>query len=100
MGAFALICYYYFHRYYFFGKEAVLSRRKHTPEALESMAQLNKRNFGFGAHYQPTWEKSRRKQIMDVMGEQYDFAIESENMYLLHKDWEDYDACVAEENEY
>ena len=32
MGATALICYYFFHRYYFFGKEAVRSRRKLTPE--------------------------------------------------------------------
>ena len=39
------------------------------------MAQLNKRSFGFGSHYRPTWEKSRKKQIMDVMGEHYDFAV-------------------------
>ena len=64
------------------------------------MAQLNKRSFGFGSHYRPTWEKSRKKQIMDVMGEHYDFAVESENAYLFLRDWEDYDRHIAEENDY
>ena len=100
MGASALLIYFFFHRYYFFGKEAVRSRRKISPEDQEAMAQLNKRNFGFGSHYQPTWEKSRKKQIMDVMGEHYDFAVESENEFLMYNDFAEYDAAIAEENEY
>ena len=58
MGATFLYCYYFFHRYYFFGKHAALSQRKHTPEQLEQMAQLNKRSLGYGAYYKPTYEKS------------------------------------------
>ena len=100
MGASALIIYYFFHRYYFFGKEAAKSRRKISPEVQEANAQLNKRMFGFDSHYRPTWEKSRKKQIMDVMGEQYDFAVESENEFLVFNDFAEYEASVAEENEY
>ena len=43
------------------------------------MAQLNKRSFGYGAYYYPTLERSRKKQIMEAMGEHYDRAVESED---------------------
>ena len=46
------------------------------------MAQLNKRNYGYGAYYQPTYERSRKKQIMEAMGEHYDRAVESEDLFL------------------
>ena len=39
------------------------------------MAQLNKRNFGYNSRYTPTLERSRKKQIMEAMGENYDYAV-------------------------
>lgn len=38
---------------------------------------MNKRNFGYGVYYEPTLERSRKKQIMDAMGTTYDRAVES-----------------------
>lgn len=53
------------------------------------MAQLNKRNFGYGVYYQPTLERSRKKQIMQAMGANYDRAIESEDRYLVMRSFEE-----------
>lgn len=64
------------------------------------MAQLNKRNFGYGVYYQPTLQRSRKKQIMDAMGANYDRAIESEDRYLVMTTFEQLEAKLKAENDY
>jgi hypothetical protein len=60
----AIWAYALFHRYYFFGKEAVKSQRRETEAENLRRAQHNKHNYGFVTQYQPTLERSRKKQIM------------------------------------
>ena len=60
----AIGCYYAFHRYYFFGKEAAKNQRRQSVAENERRAALNRRNFGFQDRYEPTLERSRKKMIM------------------------------------
>jgi hypothetical protein len=64
VAGFFVYCYYVFHRYYFFGKDTAKNLNRLSEEERTKMAQLNKRNFGYGVYYQPTLERSRKKQIM------------------------------------
>lgn len=64
------------------------------------MAQLNKRNFGYGVYYEPTLERSRKKQIMEVMGASYDRAVESEDRYLVMRSFEELAEKIKAENDY
>ena len=68
MSATAALGIFIFYRYYFFGKNAVLAERSESPEVWQKRAQVNKRNWGYKAVYKPTLERSRKKQILDVMG--------------------------------
>lgn len=83
MGLTAIYFYWLFHRYYFFGKDTTMMLNRYSEEERRKMAELNKRNFGYGVYYQPTLERSRKKQIMEAMGADYDRAVESENRYLV-----------------
>lgn len=100
MGAFAIWGYWIFHRYYFFGKDASKSMADFTPEQRQKMAELNKSNFGYGAYYKPTLERSRKKQIMAVMGDSYDRAIESEDVFLVMRSFEELEEKINRENDY
>ena len=64
MGATFIYMYWIFHRYYFFGKDTTKSLGRFSEQERANMAKLNKRSFGYGAYYEPTLEKSRKKQIM------------------------------------
>ena len=64
VGGTLIICYWAFHRYYFFGKDSVKAQRRVPQDELVRRAALNKRDFGFQGRYQPTLERSRKKMIM------------------------------------
>ena len=64
IGGAVIFCYWAFHRYYFFGKEAVKKQRLYSEEEHLRRAALNKHNYGFQFKYQPTLERSRKKMIM------------------------------------
>ena len=68
LGAVAIWAYALFHRYYFFGKEAVKNQRRHSDQENQRRADHNKHNFGFAGPYQPTYERSRKKMIMELLG--------------------------------
>jgi hypothetical protein len=89
MGVALIYFYWLYHRYYFFGKEATKAMRRRGEEENIRMANLNKRHFGYGIYYEPTLERSRRKQIMEAMGENYDRAVESEDRYLVIRDFDE-----------
>ena len=64
IGGVVVIAYWFFHRYYFFGKEVIKSQRSVPESERLRRAAVNKRNFGFAGVYQPTLERSRKKLIM------------------------------------
>lgn len=79
MTAVAIYAYWIFHRYYFFGKEATKHNRRQTEQELLRRAAQNKRHFGYAQdYYTPTLERSRKKKIMEAMGESYDRAVLTE----------------------
>ena len=100
MGATAVYIYWLFHRYYFFGKDTTKSLNRFNEKERENMAQLNKRNFGYGVYYQPTLERSRKKQILEAMGNSYDRACESEDRFLVMRDFEELAGKIEAENDY
>ena len=100
MGATFVWMYWLFHRYYFFGKEATKSLNKFSEEERQQMAKLNKRKFGYGVYYEPTLERSRKKQIMEAMGASYDRAVLSEDRYMVLKSFEELEAKINAENDY
>lgn len=65
-------------------------------------ATLNKRSFGYGNdYYVPTMEKSRKKMIMEVMGENYDRAILCEERFLCQPNtFEELQEQIDSENDY
>lgn len=89
MGAAFIYFYWVFHRYYFFGKETSKNLNKFSEEQRIQMAKMNKRQFGYGVYYQPTLERSRKKQILEAMGADYDRACQSEDRYLVMKSFEE-----------
>ena len=100
IGATVIWAYWLFHRYYFFGKDAVKSQRG-VPEAEQiRRANLNKRYFGFQTQYQPTLERSRKRMIMELLGDQYDSAIAFEDRMLQIATFEDMQAKIDSENDY
>ena len=100
MGATAIYLYWLFHRYYFFGKDTTKSLNRLSEEERIQMAQRNKRNFGYGNYYQPTLERSRKKQIMEAMGASYDPAVLSEDRFLVMRSFEELAAKIEQENDY
>lgn len=64
MGALAIGGYFILYRYYFFGKQATQAQRNTPAEVWEQRAKDNKRKWGYNSVYQPTLERSRKKQIM------------------------------------
>ena len=100
MGAAMIYFYWLFHRYYFFGKDTTKQLNKIPVDERIKMAQLNKRNFGYGVYYEPTLERSRKKEIMEVMGSSYDRAVESEDRYLVMRSFEELAAKIQAENDY
>lgn len=77
VGGVLIWAYYLFHRYYFFGSMAVKQQRAMTKEENERRAEINKRSFGFGHFYKPTYEKSIKKQVMEALGDNYDYSYKS-----------------------
>jgi hypothetical protein len=82
MAGFFIWSYYLFHKYYFFGKMAIKNQRNVSFEENERRAQMNKRNFGFGLYYEPTLKNSRKKLILETLGDNYDRAAQFEDRLL------------------
>ena len=95
-----LWCYYMFHRYYFFGKWAVINQRKQSEQTNLDRAAGNKRYHGFVPIYVPTLERSRKKLIMELLGKDYDQAIPFEDRMICNATFEDLQAQIDAENDY
>ncbi|EAR99761.1 transmembrane protein, putative (macronuclear) [Tetrahymena thermophila SB210] len=67
-------------RYYLFGKNATQDIRKDTTEVWEKRAALNKRNWGYNAHYKPELERSMKKVL--YADPNYKFPIEWPERYM------------------
>ena len=64
-------------------------------------AAQNKRQFGYGMdYYTPTLERSRKKQIMEAMGESYDRAVLCEERWLCLRSLDEVAARIEKENDY
>jgi hypothetical protein len=64
-------------------------------------AAHNKRHFGYGQdYYTPTLERSRKKMIMEVMGEDYDRAVLSEDRWLCIRSLDEVQSIIDAENDY
>lgn len=100
LGGWAIWAYYVFHKYYFFGKLAVKSQRSVSEEENQRRAQINKKNLGFQFQYVPTLERSRKKQIMQLLGDNYDVAVKFEDRLIDHATFEQLQARIDEENDY
>lgn len=100
LGSIAIWAYWLFHRYYFFGKHAVQGQRSVSEEENLRRAEHNKRNFGFQFTYTPTLERSRKRQIMELLGENYDHAVAFEDRLIDIATFEDMQAHIDEENDY
>ena len=64
-------CYFIFYRYYFFGKIQSNWMDKIPEEKQEKLASINKRNWGYDTHYEPTLDISMRKKIRESLGKDY-----------------------------
>jgi hypothetical protein len=100
LGSIALWAYWLFHRYYFFGKHAVQSQRKASEQENSRRAALNKGDFGFQFQYKPTLERSRKRQIMELLGDNYDHSIAFEDRLIDIATFEQLQATIDEENDY
>lgn len=100
MGATVIWAYAIFHRYYFFGKEAVKAQRGETVAENKRRAEHNRSHFGFQTRYEPTLERSRKKMIMNLLGDKYDQAIAFENRVEAVATFEALQAKIDEENDY
>ena len=100
VGATLLWCYFMFHRYYFFGKWAAKNQRSHSVEENMRRAQANKRYHGFVPMYQPTLERSRKRQIMELLGKDYDQAVAFEDRMTSFGTMEELQASIDAENDY
>ena len=63
-------------------------------------AAFNKRNYGFNPRYEPTLERSRKRQILEAMGESYDPAVLPEERYTFIVTMEEMHKRIEEENDY
>eukprot|EP01017_Pseudomicrothorax_dubius_P035511 TRINITY_DN497_c0_g1_i1.p1 TRINITY_DN497_c0_g1~~TRINITY_DN497_c0_g1_i1.p1 ORF type:complete len:162 (+),score=48.62 TRINITY_DN497_c0_g1_i1:28-513(+) len=59
------------YRYYFHGKIAAYWRKVIPEEEWVRRAELDKRNWGYNAIYRPTIARSRKRVIMELLGDQY-----------------------------
>lgn len=100
IGAFVIWGYAIFHRYYFFGKEAVKAQRGETIAENKRRADHNRSHFGFHDKYTPTLERSRKKMIMELLGDKYDQAVAFENRVEAVGTFEALQARIDEENDY
>jgi hypothetical protein len=100
LGSIALWAYWLFHRYYFFGKHAVQGQRSVSEEENLRRAEHNKNNFGFQFTYRPTLERSRKRQIMELLGDNYDHAVAFEDRLIDIATFEDMQAHIDQENDY
>ncbi len=94
MGACTIMGLFYLYRYYFFGKWAAVNSRALTPQQHQERAEFNKRNYGYNSFYKPTYEKSRKKQIMEVMGSDYDYAFKFEDRHLVLRNCDELDRRI------
>ena len=46
---------------------------------------MNKRDFGFGHYFRPTLENSRKRLVMELLGDDYDRAVEFEDRLETQK---------------
>ena len=100
LGGIAIGFYWFFHKYYFFGKLAAKYQRSVSKEENERRAALNKRDFGFGHYFQPKYANSRKRLIMDLLGEDYDRAVQFEDRMMEFSSFEQLQAQIDEENDY
>ena len=63
-------------------------------------ADHNRSNFGFQPYYKPTLERSRKRMIMDLLGEKYDHAIAFENRIEAISSFEEMQEKIDAENDY
>lgn len=64
-------------------------------------AAQNKRQFGYAMdYYIPTLERSRKKKIMEAMGDSYDRAVQCEDRWLCLRSLDEVEARAAAENDY
>lgn len=63
-------------------------------------AEHNRNHFGFQVQYNPTLERSRKKMIMELLGDKYDRAIEFENRIEGVSGFEELQAQIDAENDY
>ncbi|EGR33545.1 hypothetical protein IMG5_049820 [Ichthyophthirius multifiliis] len=80
LAAGAIYGYWLFDRYYFFGKNATKDIRKDSDQVWEQRAQINKRNWGYGATYKPTLERSMKKVL--YADPNYKYAEEWPERYM------------------
>lgn len=71
-----------------------------SEEENQRRAQINKKNLGFQFQYVPTLERSRKKQIMQLLGDNYDVAVKFEDRLIDHATFEQLQARIDEENDY
>mmetsp|Transcript_10967 Transcript_10967/g.12581 ORF Transcript_10967/g.12581 Transcript_10967/m.12581 type:complete len:125 (-) Transcript_10967:165-539(-) len=82
-GALGVWLYSIFYRYYFFGKVQAYWQTTIPEDEWRRRAQVNKRDWGYKPLYMPHLERSRKKQIYDVLGvENYRKASEFPERYM------------------
>jgi hypothetical protein len=92
--------YWLFHRYYFFGRWAVKNQREVSDTENRRRAAHNLHDFGFPKPFKPTLERSRKHQIMALLGDQYDYSIPFENRMLQIETFEQLQEKIDSENDY
>lgn len=92
----ALVGSYFLYKYYFFGKNAALTRRYlMTEQQQRQWAQDNKRSFSLDNHYSPTLEISTKKRIKELMGSEWKPAYPWEE-YVYQRDFRDIPPKLSE----
>lgn len=100
LGGVAIWAYWLFHRYYFFGRWATKNQRAVSDTENRRRAAHNKHNFGFPDPYKPTYHRSRKHQIMALLGDNYDYSIPFEDRMIQIEFFEQLQEKIDTENDY
>eukprot|EP01016_Furgasonia_blochmanni_P025145 TRINITY_DN270_c0_g1_i1.p1 TRINITY_DN270_c0_g1~~TRINITY_DN270_c0_g1_i1.p1 ORF type:complete len:217 (+),score=59.71 TRINITY_DN270_c0_g1_i1:3-653(+) len=83
MGAGAIWIYWVFRRYYFFGKDAANHNARFSDEEWTRRAAENKRNWGYHANYKPELARSRKKLMLETLGDKYEYPLPWAERFMI-----------------